>query len=90
MKEHVKIVKTYMLMFNVIVLDKLKILGDLTVKGKYMKIMSFLIKMQLDFLLFGKKFFFLPNLNPPSYLNIRKEIWRRSLTELSKKKMNAL
>ena len=44
-KEHVKIVKIYMVKVNVTVVSKLGIMWFLQFKGKYLKIMSFLIKL---------------------------------------------
>ena len=43
-KGHVKIVKIYMVKFNVSILKRLKIMGFLSIRSKYMNIMPFLIK----------------------------------------------
>ena len=43
--EHVKIVKIYMVKVNVTVVSRLGIMWFLQFKGKYLKIMSFLIKL---------------------------------------------
>ena len=51
-KEHVKIVKIYMVKFNVSILSRLKIMSFLQKKSKYINIMSFLIKLSPNLSLF--------------------------------------
>ena len=43
-KGHIKIVKIYMVKFNVSILKRLKIMSFLSIRSKYMNIMPFLIK----------------------------------------------
>ena len=44
-KGHVKIVKIYMMKFDVSILNRLKIMGFLYIQSIYINIMSFLIKL---------------------------------------------
>ena len=58
-KEHAKIVKIYMVMFNITDLDRIKSMeGGLQIKGKYMDIMPLLIKLLPHFSLFWRNVFF--------------------------------
>ena len=51
-KGHVKIVKIYMVKFNVSILNRLKIMFFLQIQSVYINIMSFLIKLQPNLPLF--------------------------------------
>ena len=67
-KVHVKIVKIYMVKFNVSILNMPKMMDFLLIQRKYIYIVLFLVKLQSNFSLFWQNVFFFQNLNPTRYL----------------------
>ena len=72
-KGRVKIVKIYMVKFNVSVLNRLKTMGFLQIQSKYKNIMSFFNKTVTKIATILTKCFF-PYLTTASYLNTFKHV----------------